>query len=147
MKDNYREALTEVNEILTYLPKEYRQRLPLRLYQFIQENKSEDYVFEYNEDISLEEQDLKRETKSLIAILLLKYWDKENRDELLQMYAQNEKNFQEEIDQKYDVDIFKKQNITKEVPEETAMVVYQKQNIFVKFFKNVYDFIKKHIAK
>ena len=148
MKDNYREALTEVNEILNYLPKEYIQRLPLNLYQFIQENKSEDYVFEYNEDISLEEQDLKLETKSLIAILLLKYWNRQNRDELIQIYAQNEKSFQEEWHQKYNSDIFEKQNIIDErVPKETAMIVYQKQNIFTKIFKNVCDFIKKHLAK
>ena len=72
MKNNYREALTEVNEILNYVPEIYIEKLPINLINFIKENKSENYIFHIDDTIAIQEQNIKNETKSFIAILLLK---------------------------------------------------------------------------
>ena len=103
MIDSYREALTEVDEILKYLPNEDIKKIPIKLKKFIEEKKSPNYVFNIDENIPLEEQKLKKETKSFMAMLLLKYLDKDNAPQLLKQYNENEKL----IAQKYSADVFK----------------------------------------
>lgn len=135
MKNNYREALTEVNEILNYVPEIYIEKLPINLINFIKENKSENYIFHIDDTIAIQEQNIKNETKSFIAILLLKYWDRENQENLLEKYNNNEKKYQQLLHEKYNVNIF--ENKIKKDNTKTDIIEYKKQNVIVKFFKNI----------
>ena len=151
MNNRYREALTEIDEIFNYLPEEYEEQIPNGVRNFIRQNKSQEYVFEIDENIPFENQALRKETKSFIAVLLLKYWDTENKKQLFENYMQNEKKYQDELRQKYNVENMFKNNNSDEREEEThtklEMIEYKKEAGIVKFFKNIFNFIKKNIAK
>ncbi len=145
MKNSYREALTEVNEILNYVPNIYIEKLPISLIKFIRENKSENYMFYIDETIDIEKQNFKSETRSFIAILLLKYWDRENQENLLEKYNNNEKKYQQLLQEKYNVNIF--ENKIKKDNTKTDIIEYKKENIFIKFFKNILKNLKGILKK
>ncbi len=149
LDNNYKEALTEVSEILKYIPKEDKEQLPKSVTNFIEKNKSEEYSFEIDKNIPFEEQNLKEETESFLAILMLKYWDKENRDSLLKTYVENEKRHQDELRERYKVDIFgqdRESDTETDEQEELALIEYKKGNIFTRVFKSISRFIKDFFA-
>ena len=67
-------AYAEVDEILNLLEKEYRERVPEKVRNFFKEAKMPDYNPEIEIGRPLTEQNLKRETMVLLAILNINYW-------------------------------------------------------------------------
>lgn len=67
-------AYAEVDEILNLLEKEYRERVPEKVRNFFKEAKMPDYNPKIETGKPLTEQNLKRETMVLLAILNINYW-------------------------------------------------------------------------
>lgn len=145
MKNNFSEALTEVDEILNYVPQSYIAKLPMSLKKFVKENKSENYIFHIDESIAIEEQSLKKETRSFIAILLLKYWNRDNKEKLIEIYNENDKKYQEELHEKYNVNILDKNVKKNEI--KTDIIEYKKENRFVQILKNILKSLKGILRK
>ena len=123
-------------------------KLPRELREYISENQSSSYEYDFNIDLPLIYQINNEKTKEYISYLFLKYIN-DNDDEkriLLEKYEKNEELQQEELVKKYNPDdIFKSRN--KIVPqveqpsEETRMIIVQEEKWYQKIFnliKNIF---------
>ena len=139
-----KEIYSEVYQVLTLLGNEYIEKLPSSLFNMLKEKRKSDYIPQYTEDIPLNNQNIKKETISIIVLLYLNYWcENENEKlELKQILKSNEDKFQEELKEKYNPDnIFKKYSQKKKIAEnnienETSMIPY-KESIFKKIIKKI----------
>lgn len=145
-------AYAEVIEVLDNMSFEDRNKIPKNVYDFFIEKSSKDYIKHLNKNISLCNQEIREDTKEILAILLTNYWCKtENeKNQLLKLFRDNELKYQEELREKYNPDnIFKKRNQENEIEEisiqnEVALVEYKES-----IFKKIIDKIKNifHIKK
>lgn len=69
-----KEIYSEVYGILNMLGNNYIMKLPSSLYKMIEEEKSNEYNPKYDSEVSLEEQNIRRESISMIALFHLNYW-------------------------------------------------------------------------
>lgn len=141
-------AYSEVYEILNLLDKEYKEKVPDKVRTFFEEERLKDYKPEINVDIPLIDQNLKRETITLLAILNLNYWcdTPEEKQEIIDELANNEKERQELLE-KYNPDnLFKnKQNEDKNTinTQEVSLVEYKKPNLIQKILSKIARLFKK----
>ena len=144
-------AYSEVYEILNLLDKEYKEKVPDKVRTFFEEERLKDYKPEINVDIPLIDQNLKRETITLLAILNLNYWcdTPKEKQEALDELANNEKEKQEVLE-KYNPDnLFKnKQNNAIENgktinAQEVSLVEYKKPNFIQKLLSKIARLFKK----
>lgn len=125
------EIYSEVYSLLNLLGESYIKKLPVSLFNMIKEEKSQDYNPKYDSKINLEQQNIKRETLSMIALFHLNYWCNldEEKNELKTLFKTNEEKYQAEIREKYNPDnLFKKRSLQQEestITNELAMVEYK----------------------
>lgn len=74
MVEKYNKACTEILEILKYLPKHEYEKIPKEEIEFFEQNKDKSYVFEFNEELSFEEQSILPETQTIIVKLYKDYF-------------------------------------------------------------------------
>lgn len=162
MEENYREALSEIYEILLYIDKESFDELPFEVIYKITENKSKKYEFKIDENEKqigeIIENKIKEETKEMLAYLYLKYWNQKEDDKDLQ----DELNAIEEtmkIQKIYDVFTLDMENpILPDIEEATenedtkveekentdnSLLPVEKENIFSKIKKLILKLFKK----
>ncbi len=138
------EMYSEVYSILNLLGENYIKKLPVSLFNMIKEEKRQDYNPKYDSKINLEQQNIKRETLSMIALFHLNYWcnSDEEKNELKTLFKTNEEKHQAEIREKYNPDnLFKKRNSQQEeniITDEVSMVEYKEP-----FFKRIFNKIKR----
>lgn len=138
------EIYSEVYSILNLLGERYIKKLPVSLFNMIKEEKRQDYNPKYDSKINLEQQNMKRETLSMIALFHLNYWcnSDEEKNELKTLFKTNEEKHQAEIREKYNPDnLFKKRSTQQEeyvVTKEVAMVEYKEP-----FLKRIFNKIKR----
>ena len=76
----YDKAFTEVNEIFNYLPEEQVKMIPSSFIKMILEHMDYSYDFKYNPDIPFEEQNLLDETKAILEILYIQFWQNKDKE-------------------------------------------------------------------
>lgn len=144
-------AYAEVDEILNLLEEEYANKIPEKIRRFLKEEKMQDYKPEINVEIPLTEQNLKRETMVLLAILNLNYWceSEEEKEEFRKELAENEKE-QKELEEKYNPDnLFKNKqhnnidDTNKENTENLSLVEYKKPSLLKKILEKITGFFKR----
>ncbi len=131
-----REVYSQVNGILNMLGKNYINMLPNDLYERIQEEKIDSYNPEYTNLVTLSEQNIKKEALTMIALFHLNYWCKteEDKNRLKKIFQENEKEYQEEIQERDNTNNLFSDNSKEEVEENILPVeVKKKMNIFNKF--------------
>lgn len=106
MNASTQEIYSEVYSLLNLLGNNYIEKLPKSLFKMIEEEKSSTYNPQYRENLSLNEQNIKRESLSMIALFHLNYWcnSNEEREQLKQLFKNNEEKYQAEIREKYNPD-------------------------------------------
>lgn len=144
---NYIKAYTEVNCLLEYLPQSYIDKLPKKLIELIQNQSNKQYNINIDTNKSLLEQNFSKKAKDLIAVIKYNYWStNEEKQQLQQIFYDNENKYQKELSEKYDLNnIFKKKESKMEMPQienNVQMVVY-KENIFIRIFNKIKNLIKK----
>ena len=140
-----KQTYSEIDEFLELLDEKTRNEVPTKLREFFKKEKDNNYHKGINPNISIKEQNLKKETLALIALLNLQYWckDEKEKERLKQVYASNENRHQEELREKYNPDnIFKNAN-TEKVKEEVALVEVKED----KWYKKLFNFFRKIIRK
>lgn len=151
MDINYQRTLSDIDLILNEIDEETRNKIPNKLQKFIKENKLENYVSEINVKLPLEEQKLSRDTKAFLAMLYLNYWctTNEEKEEFQKQLKENEKEYQKELAEKYNIDnIFNKnkEKIEKELEEveieEKAMIQY-KESLIKKILNKIFSFFRR----
>ena len=123
-------AYAEILEILDYMEEEYVNKIPQKLIKVIKENASDTYERHLDANVPLEEQEISEKTTAILAMLMLNYWceSPEQKQELTDMFNENERKYQEELQRKYDPNnIFN--NNPKPVEEPKAVVEPVKETV------------------
>lgn len=149
MNNNYKIALSEVNEILKYTDDDIVSRIPKNFITFISDNMDTNHKFKVQENVELFEQPIRNETKTILAMIYRDYFcDDVERQELID-YDKMQKNIEEKIKyEKYNSDnLFKNKktqldndnkNISKPM-QSISMIEVKPKN----FVQKIFDKIKK----
>lgn len=70
---NFKDAYSEVYEILKYLDENNKAKIPKEVIDAICENRNKDYTFELDEEKTLQEQNLLPETRAVLFNLFRDY--------------------------------------------------------------------------
>lgn len=161
MTNEFRRTLCDIDIILNALPKEDRDKVPMKLRSIISENKLEDYESNIRIDIPIEKQEVHPDTQTFLAMLYLNYWckDEEEKRNLSNLFDENEKRYQKELNEKYEV--FKERNSSQEntiasdenkleeivsnriaQSQESQIVVY-KENLIKRILNRVFSFFRR----
>jgi len=96
---NLGNRLAELDILLNYVDSEDWAKIPDDIIFYIKENKNEDYEWQYDESKSLEEQDLSRDTFSLLTYIMYTYVaTDEERQQLDEIIEENTKSLEEKYD-------------------------------------------------
>ena len=88
----YRNTLSEVSEILKIMDDSLAQKIPKKLKDEIETNKSSNHNFVYDLRLGLQEQKIMKTTEQYLTMLYLRYWCTENeKKEVLEAMNENEK--------------------------------------------------------
>lgn len=148
MKNESEIAYAEVDAILDLLETETVEKIPLKVREFFKNEKDKNYVPNINVEVSLLEQNLKRETMVLLTILNLNYWcdSEEEKQEILNSFANNQEMKQlaeKELAEKYNPNnLFKKKDKVEDTTE-VSMIEYKKPNFIQKLLTKIARFFKK----
>lgn len=136
----------ELSEILKMMEPEEVNKIPKKLLEVIEKEKSNTYIPNYDSKIELNGQSIKKETLAMLALLYINYWceDENEKKEYLKLIEKNEQKYQQQIREKTDIKyITRTQKIEKNnVPEQELAVVKNKS-----FIKNVIEKIKSFLKK
>lgn len=147
MKEEYREAFSEVAQVINLMPSNLANKIPLGFKQIIQTEKSKTYIPNITEPI--EQCNLRTETTIILAVIYRDFLcSKQERENLLSRDSKQLAEFEKELREKYNPDnIFKNRNTTQYSQEEhqaeqMAVVEYKEKNFLQKLFDKI-----KHIFK
>lgn len=136
----------ELSEILKMMEPEEVNKIPKKLLEVIEKEKSNTYIPNYDSKIELNSQSIKKETLAMLALLYINYWceDENEKKEYLKLIEKNEQKYQQQIREKTDIKyITRTQKREKNnVPEQELAVVKNKS-----FIKNVIEKIKSFLKK
>ena len=138
----YKNAYTEVYEIIKQLDEEEYNKIPSEVIKAIEENRNTEYEFDLDEDIELKDQELLPETKAILFNIFRDYLSTpEQKEKIIKM--QNEERQKNELKKKkkYDVNVF--ENKTKEKLKQTN----NQENELIKYKKNIFTKIINKINK
>lgn len=138
----YKQSLKEVNTILNYMGKEYINKLPYKLVNFINENMDITYISNINVNIPINEQTIKKDTKILLSLIYRNYWcDEEKKKKLIEKDAYFKDEHEKKIREKYNPDNVFKDKQQKVVNEESAVnnvsIVEYKESLFKKILNKI----------
>ena len=144
----YANAYSEVLGILKFLSQEDYEKIPKEKINLFETNANKDYVFEYDPEKSLQEQNVSQIARTIIAILFRDYWATDEQRNIIIAFQNNKRlQIEEEKRQKYHMEIFQNNNnsTTEAInePVENLQVVEYKDNIF----KRILGFFKRIIGK
>ncbi len=143
----YANAYSEVLEILKYIPIKDYNKIPKNKIELFEKNSNDEHRFIYNPNKTLEEQNVTKRAKAIIAILFRDYWANEiQREKIIKKQNYDRIKLEEEKRQNYNPNnIFKNREIKyTEIPTSniTSMIEYKES-----VFKRVIDKIKSIFAK
>lgn len=145
----YKEAITEVLDILYNSDEDLLGKIPKKLIDFWERNKSKTYKPNLNHDLPLTEMNLKKKTKSIIAMIYLNYiCEEEQKKSFKHILKNNEDFYQQELREKYNPDnIFKKRknaDISENNNEDNSIImqiVEYKVPIFKRIINKILEFL------
>lgn len=143
----YANAYSEVLEILKYIPIKDYNKIPKNKIELFEKNANNEHRFKYNPYKTLEEQNVTKRAKAIIAILFRDYWANEiQREKIIKKQNYDRIKLDEQKREKYNPDnIFKNKGI-KYIENPTSNIVSMiqyKESVF----KSILDKIKSIFAK
>ena len=142
--EKVRNTYSEVSSFLNILLEEDRNKIPKKLRDLIENEKSKEYTPTYSYDIPIENQNISDEANAMIALLHLNYWccDNNEKERLNTIFDDNENKYQKELSEKYNPDnLFKNKQSKVETVENSVAMIEYKESIFTKiknWFKRTY---------
>ena len=137
---SYSIAMQESYKIIKKMGNKYFMLIPEDIRNRIESSRDKDYIFEYDESKTLEEQKVKKETLDILSYLNITYWcTPEEREELLKIYRENSIKEEQQKRVKYNPDnLFKEKEKIKENTTEKALVdVSKKEGLWTKIIKRI----------
>ena len=148
--NNYKKALVEVDAVLSCLDYNEYKKIPANIIDAIENNKDEEYTYDYDEEIEYEEWLLMPETKAILYNIFKQYLATEEQRKYLQQKErlENYKIESEKIKKYNSENLFKKEKVQeaeKVVQEENNKLTVKRDSSFKKFLeklKSIFRFIK-----
>lgn len=146
--ENYACAYKEVIEVLKYTKREDVNKIPKSRILLWRINMNKDYDFKIDTTKALEEQNLSKEAKAIIANIFKKYWATDYQKERIEAKEKYDiEQMEKEKYQKYNPDdIFKnrKQNIQQEeVASKTVSMVEYREPLFKRILNKIKNIFNK----
>lgn len=147
--EDYANACAEVVRILDYIPYRDYKKIPKDVILHYEKNANKSCDFEYDIKNSLDEQNVSKTAKTIIAILFRDYWATSEQKSKILDYEKYEAIKEEEIKkEKYNSnDLFKKneENLIENIKfdnENNMVIVQQKQKGYKKILYKILKFFK-----
>lgn len=152
--EEYARAYTEVLGMIKYFSSESLEKIPEDVIHMYEENKDENYDFEFDRNKSFDDQDISKLAKILIANIFADYIATEEEREYLNYRDKQElEKIEEEKKKIYNTDnIFarRKQNLSNQIIEEndeeinnSIITVNENENVFKKIMLKIMKLFKK----
>ncbi len=145
---NYKKALVEVDAVLSCLDYNEYKKIPTNIINAIENNKDEEYMYEYDEELEYEDWSLMPETKAILYNIFKKYLATEEQRKYLQQKErlENYKIESEKIKKYNSENLFKKEKEVKKVEqEENNELIVKRDSSFKRILeklKSIFRFIK-----
>ena len=146
----YANACSEVLEILKYISKEDYEKIPNSKIELFETNYNKDYIFKYNPNKTLDEQNVSKTAKAIIAILFRDYWATEiQKEKIISKQNYDRMKLEEERKARYNSNNLFKNNEKRiimdntEKEEELALI----ETSDIKWYKKVWRFLTKFFRK
>lgn len=146
----YANAYTELLDILKYISKEDYEKIPKSKIKVFEENCNKNYNFTYDENKTLDEQNVSEITKVIIAILFRDYWaTKEQRYIIIKKQQEIKDQKQKELMAKFEQNKnisekdLKKVNVASDLDIDidyargTNLETYKEENIFKRIISKI----------
>ena len=139
----YKNAYTEVYEILEQLDEEEYSKIPSEVITAIKENRNTEYEFKLDEELELKEQELLPETKAILFNIFRDYLSTpEQKEKIIKMQAEERLKNEQKKAKQYNSDLFaNKQKVQSGEIEHTELIEY-KENIFKRIFNKIRQFFR-----
>ena len=137
----YKNAYTEVYEIIEQLNEEEYNKIPPQVIKAIEENRNTEYEFELEEDIELKDQELLPETKAILFNLFRDYLSTpEQKEKIIKMQAEERLKNEQKKQEQYNSDVFVNKQKKQPIKEEHTELIEYKENIFKRIFNKIRQF-------
>ena len=146
--NNYKKALVEVDAVLSCLDYNEYKKIPANIIDAIENNKDEEYMYEYYEELEYEDWSLMPETKAILYNIFKQYLATEEQRKYLQQKErlENYKIESEKIKKYNSENLFKKEKEVKKVEkEENNELIVKRDSRFKRILeklKSIFRFIK-----
>ena len=142
----YANAYSEVLEILKNISKEDYEKVPSEKIDLFEKNANKNYNFQYDTNLTLDEQNVSKRAKAIIAILFRDYWaTPEQREKILAKQNYDRIQIEKNKQKQYNVDnIFKNKERKVETVENSVSTIEYKESIFSKIKKWFKQTFKKY---
>ena len=146
----YANAYSEVLEILKYVSKEDYEKIPNSKIELFETNHNKEYVFKYNPNKTLDEQNVSKTAKAIIAILFRDYWATAiQKEKIINKQNYDRMKLEEEKRTRYNSDNLFKNNekkvIMNDVEKKEELALTEANDI--KWYKKVWSFLIKFFRK
>ena len=142
----YANAYSEVLEILRYVSIDDYNKIPKKQIEFFENNSNKDYDFFYNPYKTLDEQNVSKRAKAIIAIIFKDYWATDiQREKIKAKQNYDRMQLEKEKQAKYSANhIFKnKKTENIENSSETLAMIEYKETFLNKIINKVKKLFKK----
>lgn len=137
----YKNAYTEVYEIIEQLNEEEYNKIPPQVIKAIEENRNTEYEFELEEDIELKDQELLPETKAILFNLFRDYLSTpEQKEKIIKMQAEERLRNEQKKQEQYNLDVFANKQKKPNIKEEHTELIEYKENIFKRILNKIRQF-------
>ncbi len=149
MDMEYANAYSEVLEILNYVSKEDYNKIPESMIELFKKNNNKNYKFKYNSSKTLDEQNVSKKAKIIIAILFRDYWATEKqREKILAKERYDIQKIEQEKYEKYNSEnIFKNKSDTDCKLVSSDLVIQGKESMYIKFISIIKQLLGKFFSK
>lgn len=147
VNERYGIAMAETLHYLKGISQDDINKIPDKFITFLKNNASQNYECKFDYTRPLKELNLKNETRGLISMICLNYWceTEEQKNSFIEHLNKNEKKYQEELREEYNIDdIFKKKEFIQKVEKTTENIDKNKlpvqakrENIFKRVFTRI----------
>lgn len=147
--DNYKNSLVEVEAVLNCLEYNAYEKIPNIIIQAIHNNKNENYIFEYDENLDYDKWNLSIEAKAILYNIFKryianeeekKYFREKEKYEIMQIekrkslkYGSND--IFNKVDNNSDTDVQNK--------EKTELIKLEKERWYIKFINKIKSWFKR----
>lgn len=140
------ETATQLNQILSFLPEVIRLKIPTGIWKRINDKTDNNIHTKINNVSDIKIENMLPETRKYLSFIFLKYLAKEEeRSEYLKILKNNEKQYQNMLSKKYDIDnIFDKNIHQSNIKQENSnLPVKRKEKLVQIILKKLRKFFRK----